>query len=512
MNGDRTTGTERRHLRVALITVGLIAVITYLAFAGPTTFGGSTEIRGIFTSATQLKPGSSVRLAGVGIGEVNRVQAGPDGTATVTMRLDRAVEMRRDATLTIRPRLLFEGNFYVDVQAGTTAAPLLPAGGTIPLDMTSVPVQADQVLSVLTSPARKAMQTSFSELSAGLGGEDRPRGYQGLRRASRELDGALGSTRRAAAALQGSDAGDLHRAIASGGDVTAQLGRDPEALAGLATNFNQVTSALAADPGALAAGIHELDSVLRSAPRSLTSLDSALPVLTNFADRLRPALHEAPPSLRETADLLRQLRAAGKGRELPALVDRLGPVTGSLPELEAGLGKAMPLIESTGDCLTQTVLPVLNTEVPDGKTSSGRPVWQDLMHMGSNLTQTSPGFDGNGGTLRISLAESENALAGTFPGIGEITGRGEIQGVRPVWLGYGAQPAFRPDEWCAEQERPDLGARSNPGRPPGLSRAAVPKQSAEARRRQADLGRQIAGSDSSRLRVLRELLGGKAER
>jgi hypothetical protein len=209
---------------------------------------------------------------------------------------------------------------------------------------------------------------------------------------------------------------------------------------------------------------------------------------------------------------LRELRAAGKNRELPALVDRLGPVTGSLPELEAGLGKAMPLIEAAGDCLTQTVLPVINREVPDGKTSSGRPVWQDLMHMGSNLTQTSPGFDGNGGTLRISLAESDNALVGAFPGIGELTGQGDIQGVRPVWLGYGEEPVFRPDEWCESQDQPDLGARSRPGRPPGLSRAAVPKPSAGDRKRQADLGRRFAGSDSSRLRVLRELLGGKAEK
>ncbi|MEA2348731.1 MAG: phospholipid/cholesterol/gamma-HCH transport system substrate-binding protein [Thermoleophilaceae bacterium] len=513
MSGDRTAAAvDRRHLRVGLLAVALVVVITYLAFAGPTLFGGSRELRGNFSSATQLKPGSSVRLAGVGIGEVTRVQPARAGSATVTMRLDQPVEMHQDATLAIKPRLLFEGNFYVDVKAGTSGAPPLPAGSTIPLASTSVPVQADQVLSVLTTPARAAMQTIFAELSEGLGGKRGPRGYEGLRQASKELDGALGSTRRAAAALQGSHPGDLHRAIASGGDVTAQLGRDPEALAGVVANFNRVTAALAADPGALAAGIRELDSVLRAAPRSLASLDSALPVLTNFADHLRPALRAAPASLRRTADLMQQLQAAGKKGELPALIDRLDPVTSSLPDFESGLGKAMPLIGSAGDCLTQTVLPTINREIPDGETSSGRPVWQDLMHMGSNLTQTSPGFDGNGGTLRISIAESENSLAGVFPGIGELSGQGDIQGVRPVWLGYGKDPEFRPDQWCDRQEQPDLGARSRPGRPPGISRAPMPKLSANAQQLQEDLAHRLAGSDSSRLRVLRELLGGKAQR
>src|SRR5207253_52518 len=102
-------------------------------------------------------------------GEVTKVRPGPGTTAIVEMAIDDAGRpIHRDATLRIRPRLFLEGNFYVDLKAGSPSAPELHDGGTIPLAQTAIPVQLDQVLSALASRSTQ-LRESLRGLSATLG-------------------------------------------------------------------------------------------------------------------------------------------------------------------------------------------------------------------------------------------------------------------------------------------------------------------------------------------------------
>ena len=78
---------------------------------------------------------SPVRIAGVNVGHVVKVE-GQDGTnnAVVTMEVkDTGLPIHKDATLKIRPRILLEGNFFVDLEPGTPAAPTISDGDTIPV-------------------------------------------------------------------------------------------------------------------------------------------------------------------------------------------------------------------------------------------------------------------------------------------------------------------------------------------------------------------------------------------
>lgn len=505
----RAGQTDRRYLRAAIVSTALIVAATYVAFAGGLPFGGEFEVRGTFSNANQLKPGSPVRLNGVQIGEVTDIGPGRNRGSTVTMRIDEPEGLHADARLSVEPRLLFEGNFYVSVSPGTPGAPPLDSGATIPRRRTDAPVQIDQVLSALTAPAREAIRSSFAELAAGLGEQaGGGAGYQGLRSASRELDGALADLRTATRAARGTEAGDARRALGGARDFSSELSRDPQALAGVVANFNRVAAALSADSDALSSTVRRLDEVLRIAPRNLTALDNALPTLTRFADELRPALHVAPTALGEAKRLLRQVTRATRPPELPALLRATEALLANLPDLESRLDEALSLVTPAARCVSENVLPVLNTEVPDGATSSGRPAWQDLLHMGANLTQTSPGFDGNGGTLRISIAESENALTGVIPGIGTLVGAGALQGVRPVWLGAGVEPEFRPDQWCADQALPDLDARSREGLIQGLTSAPLPEPEPQQQRRTARMAELLGGSKSDRRELLELLLRG----
>lgn len=498
---------ERRRLRAAALAVVIVALAAYAATIRELPFQHHFTLRGQFSTANQLHAGDAVRRAGVNIGKVTAIRPGPNHTSIVEMRIDDHQDLHANASLSIKPRLLFEGNFYIDVHPGTPAAPPLDDGTTIALAHTSVPVQIDQVLSSLSAPVRTALTDSVRAIGHGLGGgPGAPAGAAGLQAAARQLDGALLSVQRAARGLHGTRPGDLHRAVGSAGDFTGELAQDPAALAGVVSDFNHVAGALSTDQAALSSSVRSFDTVLRVAPANLTALDGALPVLTTFSDRLRPALRAAPASLTATTGLLRQIRLLGRAPELPALVRAIRPVTANLPSLEPQLATGLSLVDHAASCLNQTVLPALNTKIPDGANSTNRPIWQDILHLGSNILGASAGFDGNGGTLRLGLSEGANAMQEHLPGIGEVIGYGKFEGVNPVWLGANATLDYRPDVWCETQEVPNYGARSRIGLPPNLQVTRAHQETPAEERLAATVFRLYTGDKSDRHELLKLLL------
>ena len=87
-----------------------------------------------------------MRIAGVEVGKVTNVEHMDDSNlAVVTMEVkDDGLPIHEDATLKIRPRLFLEGNFFVDMTAGTPGRPTIDDGDTIPVTQTAYPVQLDQ--------------------------------------------------------------------------------------------------------------------------------------------------------------------------------------------------------------------------------------------------------------------------------------------------------------------------------------------------------------------------------
>jgi phospholipid/cholesterol/gamma-HCH transport system substrate-binding protein len=468
----RQEALDRRQLRVAVVVIAALVLLSVAVFSKQRLAAGGYEIKGVFASANRLKPGSDVRIAGVRVGEVASIEPGADNTSVVTLRIDDSGRpIHSDATLAIKPRLLLEGNFYVRVSPGTPGAPELRSGAIVPRSRTSVPVQLDQVLDVFDLATRGALHRSIAGLAGALGkgtfpardAHDNRRGYNGLRRAVRALDGALGSVAQVAHSARGERPGDLGGAVQYTSQVTEQLARDPVALADLVTSFNRFTRALATEDRALSASLGGVDGVVRAAPPSLRALDAALPIVTDFGGALRPAMRAAPDPLRKMNGLLAQLRGIVGRRELPALLGELEPVTARLPELEGRLRELLPLVTPINRCLSARVVPTLNTKIQDGPNTTNDPVWLDMLHAVTGTTGLVPGFDGNGVALRLGIAEGPSTIRGVIPGIGQIAGIGpDILGVRPTWLGSGVEPPYRPDEWCTKQPQPDLHKRSGP--------------------------------------------------
>jgi virulence factor Mce-like protein len=469
---------DRIRIRYAIAALILFAVVVYAAWVKHLPFDHPYEIRAVFSSSNQLRPGNPVRIDGIDVGTVTGIGAGPRNTALVTMQIaDNGRPIHDDATVQIEPRLLLEGNFYIALDPGSPDAPILASGGTLGPTQTSIPVQLDQLLDVFNAPIRGSLQSGFAQLANGLGQAGGSRsGASGFRRANRELDGALNSVTQVEEATQGTQPGDLSRMVGSTGATTEELSRDPAALADLVTNTDRVTAALAANDAALAASVRNLDGVLTQAPRTLTALDQALPVLSRFAIVLQPALAAAPAPLGKAGTLLGQLTSLASGPELPRLLTALAPVLTSLPGFERKLGSLFPWVTPVSSCVATHLVPVLDSKLNDGALSTGRPVWQDLVHSFVGIASANPDFDANGKSIRLTTTLGDQSLDAVLPGVGQLIAADapSIEGTDPVWLGPGVSPPWRPDQPCASQALPDLSLRRAGGLPAGMRASAMP--------------------------------------
>ena len=110
--------------------------------------------------------GSPVRIAGVDVGKVTKLETNGDGAATVTMELrDDALPLHRTPTLKIRPRILLEGNYFVDIQPGHAVAP--PCSTTAepsPITQTATAVPLPEILSTLTTDTRNDLRTLLARV------------------------------------------------------------------------------------------------------------------------------------------------------------------------------------------------------------------------------------------------------------------------------------------------------------------------------------------------------------
>jgi hypothetical protein len=180
----------------------------------------------------------------------------------------------------------------------------------------------------------------------------------------------------------------------------------------------------------------------------------------------------APPVLSRTADLLVQLDALARSPDSPAdfvrVIARFKSTLTEIPRLALLARGLFPFVGPIVTCLSDHLMPVLNSKLDDGAHSTGRPVWQDLLHVLPGFAGGSQNFDANGPWSRYLGSTGNNTLStGDVPGVGQLFGgtSAGLDGVRPVWNGVNGYPAFRPDQSCEKQAMPDLRAEARSLRP-----------------------------------------------
>src|SRR5437763_12164191 len=157
-----------RPLTVGAIVLVVLLAVTYLGFTKHIPFTHGFQVKAVFATANSVRANSPVRIAGVNVGKVKKIERyGNTDLAVVTMEItDAGLPIHKDATFKIRPRIFLEGNFFVDAQPGTPQSPTISSGDTIPVTQTASPVQLGDVLTALQGADRSNLQ----QVIRGLGG------------------------------------------------------------------------------------------------------------------------------------------------------------------------------------------------------------------------------------------------------------------------------------------------------------------------------------------------------
>ena len=447
------------------IAIALLAVGVFFAFTKANPFSDKYELNAVFESANNLGVNSPVRVAGIEVGKVKKVESMGDGSglAKVTMEIeDRGLPIKRDARLKIRSRLFLEGNYFVDLQPGSPSAQELKSGGTIPPSQTAYPVQFGQVLTALQSDTREDLQVLFRELARGYSGT----GPTGLNQLFRYQEPAYRNTALVNAALLGRERHDLSRLLDGQAKVFGALSKDERALADLVTDLNTTIGALASQDDNLRLTVPALRDVLKVGEPALASLDSSLPSIRAFARDALPGARTSSATLDAQIPFIRQARGLVSEQEARGLVRDLRPTIPALAGLNKNSTRTFEQTRALASCQNKVLLPFSRTPIPDpafADTHSGDPFFKESPRAFVGLAGESRQADANSAFFRV--------LAGTGPTTVFSTGeQGErlfgqlpqaLAGTRPPKPPV--NPPFRPDIPCETQETPDLNSPAGPG-------------------------------------------------
>ena len=461
---------RRGHRSFNSVTAGAIAIVivaiaVFFAFTKANPFSNKYELHAVFESVNNLGVNSPVRVAGIDVGKVKKVESTGDGSgmAKVTMEIeDRGLPIKRDATLKVRSRLFLEGNYFVELRPGTPSAPELKSGATIPPSQTAFPVQFGQVLTALQSDTREDLQVLFRELAAGYSGT----GPVGLNQLFEYQERAYKNTALVNAALLGRERHDLSRLLDGQAKVFGALSRDEDALANLVTDLNTTIGALASESENLRLTIPALRDVLRVGEPALRSLDGSLPSIRAFARDALPGARTSRATLDAQIPFIRQARGLVSEQEARGLVRDLRPTVPALTQLNRNSALTFQQTRAMSSCQNKVLLPFSRTPIPDpafAGTHSGEPFFEESPRAFVGLAGESRGADANSAFFRV--------LAGTGPTTVFSTGEnGErlfgqlpqaFAGTRPPKPP--SNPVFRPDLPCEIQETPDLNTPAGPG-------------------------------------------------
>ena len=454
---------RKRRGGISPFTVGVVALVVtlvgvYLGFTKSIPFRSHYEVKAAFKSANNLRNGSPVRIAGVEVGKVTKVERGRKGDegAVVTMRIqDKGRPLHADAQFKIRPRIFLEGNFFVDVNPGT-AGKEVADNHTFPVQQTDTPVQLDEVLTALQTDTREDLKTLLREYAAGLRGK----GAKGFNASIKYWKPAYRDSAIVSEAMLGEKEHDLSGYIDRGGVVAGALDRNREQLKDLVTNFRVTAGAFARESGNLEAAIAELPRTLRAAQPALGALNASFPGLRGFTRDIRPGVENSEETIDVAMPLLQQLRGLVSEEELRGLTSDLRP---TVPALAGFTSESVPLSKqarAAASCQNEVVLPWTKDKLVDDKFPSTGPVYTELPKPFPGLAGESRSGDANGQWFRVLAAGGTNLV--TFgPGVYGTTAF-PLLGVNPQKPKE--RPPLRADQPCENQQPPDL--RSRPGAPP----------------------------------------------
>jgi len=467
----------RKH-RLTAFQAGLVAIVVivigaYLGFTKDIPFTRPFELSAVFENAPPIQKGTAVRIAGVDVGKVSKVEPLGDNSpgVKVTMKLeDEALPIHKDAEVKARQRIFLEGNLFMDIKPGSPSADSVEDGDTIPATQTAAPVQFDQVLGTLDTSTRADLRNLLEGFGESLNGQPQPgedddqdpdvKGETAAEALNDSLDYAPEALRGAAIVNQatlGREAHDLSKLIGGQQKIFAALASREVQLKDLITNFNTTMGALASEESNLRATIHELPEVLEAAQPALDNLNAAFPSTRAWALEMIPGVKETPATIEAGFPWVAQTSALMSPNELQGLVNDLQPAIDDFATFIDGQVKLLPIVDAFNRCQRDVVLPSGEQVIQDGALTTGIQNYKEFFQSLSGLVGAGQNFTGNGYYTRFQPGGGANPVS-TGTGTGDT---GSRYGNATV-AGGGTRPAkapkgpYKPNVACHTQPVPNL--------------------------------------------------------
>ena len=291
-----------------------------------------------FQTAQAVTPGQgqTVRVSGVQIGDIGQVSL-KDGYATVRMDIDQKYKrlIHTDATALLRPRTGLK-DMFVEVDPGTSGAPVAGAGFTIPVSNTLPDVNTDEILSSLDSDTRAYLDLLVN--GAGQG-------------------------------LKGKGGGELAQVFERFLPTHQDLARLNKAVAVRGSNLRRVINSL-----------QRLNTALAQKQSQIVSLvDASARVFRAFASQdqnISRAIADLPGTLQQTTSTLIKVQA---------FANALGPASANL----IPAAKALPAANQALTALAIPATPIIKNQIRPFVIAS-RPLIRNLKPAAVHLAKATP--------------------------------------------------------------------------------------------------------------------------
>ena len=274
----RATGTLIKFTAFALVMTILTAFL-FLIFSQMRT-GSTNGYSAVFTDASRLKTGDTVRVAGIRVGTVKGVSLEPDRKVLVEFDTDRSLVLTTGTKAQIR-YLNLTGDRFLELADSPGSTKILSAGSQIPVDRTAPALDLDLLLGGLKPVIQglnpqdvNALTSSLIQILQGQGGT-----LESLFSKTSSFSNSLADNSQV-----------IEQMIDDLRTLLDTLSKDGDQFSGAIDRLEQLVSGLSTDRDPIG--------------EAITSLDNGTASLADLLGRARPPLAGTIDQLNRLAPLL----------------------------------------------------------------------------------------------------------------------------------------------------------------------------------------------------------------
>lgn len=267
-------GTVLKFGTFAVVMIVLTAAL--FAIFGQYRSGSTNKYSAVFTDASSLDPGDSVRVAGIRVGTVSEVALEPDNTVLVNFDADRTVVLTSGTKVAVR-YLNLVGDRYLELVDSPGSAKIQPAGSRIGTDRTEPALDLDLLLGGLRPVIQGLNPQDVNALTNSL-----IQIFQGR-------------------------SGDVESLFAKTSTFTQSVAANRETVQQLIDHLNGAVSTLADSGDQFAGAVTKLEQLITGLAEDRDPIGDAIASLENGTASLADLLTQARPPLSGTIDQLNRV-------------------------------------------------------------------------------------------------------------------------------------------------------------------------------------------------------------